>query len=62
MRRLVYVLTCVPDGTVPLTPTYKDAFNTPAGSVRFIRDSAGRITEMSIGDGRVWDLRIRRVR
>jgi len=51
-----------PDGTIPLTPTYRDAFNSPNGSVRFIRDAGGRISEVSLGDGRVWDLRLKRVR
>jgi CubicO group peptidase (beta-lactamase class C family) len=30
------------------------------GSVRFIRDSGGRVIEMSIGGGRMWDLRLQR--
>jgi hypothetical protein len=50
-----------PDATIALTPTFRDAFSFPSGSVRFIRGADGRVTEMSIGDGRVWDLRFRRV-
>ena len=49
-----------PDSSFALRPTYKDAFSSPLGSVRFIRDSNGRVREMSIGDSRVWDLRFRR--
>jgi hypothetical protein len=50
-----------PDATILLTPTFRDAFSFPSGSVRFIRGTDGRVTEMSIGDGRVWDLRFRRI-
>ncbi|HEY2017818.1 MAG TPA: serine hydrolase domain-containing protein [Bryobacteraceae bacterium] len=50
-----------PDTKIPLTPTYRDGFNCSLGSVRFLRDSAGRITELSVGEPRVWDLRFRRV-
>ncbi|MCU1261734.1 MAG: hypothetical protein JWO80_4619, partial [Bryobacterales bacterium] len=41
---------------------YRDAFRCSLSSVRFLRDSTGRIAEMSIGEPRVWDLRFRRVR
>jgi CubicO group peptidase (beta-lactamase class C family) len=51
-----------PDTIIPLTPTYRDGFSSSLGSVRFIRDSDGRIVEMSIGEQRVWDLRLRRTR
>ena len=50
-----------PDTKIPLTPTYKDGFSSSLGSVRFMRDSAGRVTELSIGQQRVWDMRFRRV-
>ncbi len=49
-----------PDRTIPLTPTYRDGFSCSLGSVRFIRDSGGRVIEMSIGGSRVWDLRLPR--
>jgi hypothetical protein len=50
-----------PDTKIPLKPTYRDAFQAPQlGSVRFIRNPRGRIIEMSIGEERVWDLRLRR--
>ena len=51
-----------PDTTIGLTPTYRDGFSYSLGSVRFLRDSAGRVTELSIGEQRVWDMRFRRVR
>ena len=50
-----------PDTTLPLTPTCQDGFSSPLGSVRFLRDSSGRVTELSVGESRVWDLRFRRV-
>jgi CubicO group peptidase (beta-lactamase class C family) len=49
-----------PDATVSLTPTYRDAFRSSLGSVRFIRDSSGHVVEMSFATGRMWDLRLRR--
>ena len=51
-----------PDSKIELTPTYRDGFSSSLGSVRFIRDATGRAIEMSIGEQRVWDLRLRRVR
>jgi len=51
-----------PDATIALTPTYRDGFSSSLGSVRFLRDSAGRVTELSVGEQRVWDMRFRRVR
>jgi CubicO group peptidase (beta-lactamase class C family) len=51
-----------PDATIALTPTYRDGFSSSLGSVRFVRDSAGHVTELSIGEQRVWDMRFRRVR
>lgn len=50
-----------PDTRLTLAPTYKDGFNAPGlGSVRFLRDASGKVTEMSIGESRVWDLRFRK--
>jgi CubicO group peptidase (beta-lactamase class C family) len=51
-----------PDATIALTPTHRDGFSSSLGSVRFLRDSAGRVTELSVGEQRVWDMRFRRVR
>ena len=50
-----------PGSWLPLGPTYRDAFISPAlGAVRFLRDASGKITEMSVSQDRVWDLRFRR--
>jgi hypothetical protein len=51
-----------PDATIALTPTYRDGFIASLGSVRFLRDSRGRVTELSIGEQRLWALRFQRVR
>jgi len=50
-----------PDIIYPLTPTYAGGFDSKLGSVRFLRDTSGRITGLSLGDSRMWDLRFRRV-
>lgn len=50
-----------PDIRIPLTPTTTDAFQGSIGSVRFIRNSAGAVTGLSVGSSRVWDMRFRRV-
>jgi CubicO group peptidase (beta-lactamase class C family) len=50
-----------PDTVYPLTPTFKDAFDSDLGGIRFLRDPSGHVTEMSMGSGRVWDLRLRRM-
>ena len=49
-----------PDSTFPLTPTYADAFNSDLGSIRFLRDTSGKIVTLSLGQSRVWDLRFMR--
>jgi CubicO group peptidase (beta-lactamase class C family) len=49
-----------PNSSFPLKPTYTDAFDSPLGSVRFLRDAAGKITALSVGEPRVWDLRFTR--
>jgi CubicO group peptidase (beta-lactamase class C family) len=46
-----------PDSTVRLTPVYADAFIGPSGLVIFRRDAAGHVTELSLVQDRVWDLR-----
>jgi len=50
-----------PDTTIPLTPTYRDGFTSSLGSVRFLRDADGLVSELSVGDPRVWDLRFRKI-
>jgi CubicO group peptidase (beta-lactamase class C family) len=52
-----------PDSVIELTPTYKDGFRSPSlGSVRFLRDAAGHVNELSVSESRVWDLRFRKTR
>ena len=51
-----------PDAMIALTATYRDGFSSSLGSIRFLRDSGGRVTELSVGEQRVWDMRFRRVR
>ena len=49
-----------PATRMPLTPVYADAFDSPIGRIRFIRDASGRVTELSVRQERVWDLRFTR--
>lgn len=52
-----------PDAVLSLSPVYTDAFMTPGGVlVRFRRGSDGQINEMSLGDGRMRDLRAARTK
>ncbi len=46
-----------PDTTVKLTPVYPDAFSSEAGFVIFRRDGNHRVTQFSVSQDRVWDLR-----
>ena len=46
-----------PATRIALTPVYADAFDGSLGRIRFIRDASGRITELSVRQDRVWDLR-----
>lgn len=47
-----------PGTWIPLRPTYRDAFVAPGvGAVRFLRDASGKVTEASVSQDRVWDLR-----
>lgn len=51
-----------PDIAVPLTPLYADAFQVAANGwlVRFARNQGGKISGLSLGLGRVRDLRFAR--
>ena len=50
-----------PGREVKLRPVYRDAFVDGQGDLlRVIRDDAGRPIELSVGEGRVRDLRFRR--
>jgi CubicO group peptidase (beta-lactamase class C family) len=51
-----------PDTHIVLTPLYRDAFNGSLGLTRFMRDSNGRVTQLSVRQERVYDLRFDRVR
>jgi CubicO group peptidase (beta-lactamase class C family) len=48
-----------PNTTIQLTPIYADAFS-GLGTVLFRRDASGRLTELSVVQDRVWDMRFRR--
>jgi len=50
-----------PAARLPLTPVYPGAFNSPIGLIRFFR-SNGEVTELSVRQGRVYDLRFGRAR
>ena len=50
-----------PDTKGPLTPVYADAFESPVGFVRFLRDGKGAVVGLSLGDSRAWDVRFVRV-
>ena len=45
-----------------LEPVYPDAFTRGGGTFIFHRDAGGRVTEASMSQGRVWDLRFERLR
>lgn len=50
-----------PQTRIALTPSYRDAFESSAGAVRFVRDGQQRVIALSLGQSRVWDLRLRKV-
>jgi CubicO group peptidase (beta-lactamase class C family) len=49
-----------PGTRITLTPVYRDGFRGSLGTVRFVRDGSGAVREMSIGESRVWDLRLKK--
>ena len=51
-----------PAASHPLTPLYADAFDADGLLVRFQRDAAGRVSGLSLGMARMWDLQFARVR
>jgi CubicO group peptidase (beta-lactamase class C family) len=57
-----FVLRQRPGTFTRLSPTFRDAFSSNLGSVRFLRDASGKVTGLSLGESRVWDLRFSRVR
>ena len=50
-----------PNDTRRAEPVYADAFRMPGGVIRFRRDATGRIRELSLSIGRVFDMRFARV-
>jgi CubicO group peptidase (beta-lactamase class C family) len=51
-----------PATRMTLTPLSPDEFNAGIGRIRFIRDDSGRVTQFSVQQARVFDLRFDRVR
>lgn len=51
-----------PAASYPLTPLYADGFDADGLLVRFRRDAEGRVSGLSLGMPRMWDLRFARVR
>ena len=50
-----------PGTWITLRPTYRDAFVAAGlGVVRFLRDASGKVTEASVTQDRVWDLRFKK--
>jgi CubicO group peptidase (beta-lactamase class C family) len=49
-----------PDTVMRLTARGTDTFDAPLGGLRFIRDAAGKIVELSVTTGRVFDMRFSR--
>jgi CubicO group peptidase (beta-lactamase class C family) len=50
-----------PGAAIALTPTYRDAFSSSLGTLRFLRNSSGVVTSLSVSESRVWDLPFRPV-
>jgi hypothetical protein len=46
---------------VQLRPTFRDAFMMQGTAIRFLRGADGKVTGLSVGDDRAWDLRLNRV-
>jgi len=49
-----------PDTTIKLTPLYADAFSGGSLGIVIFRHAAGRPTEFSVVEDRVWDLRFKK--
>jgi CubicO group peptidase (beta-lactamase class C family) len=49
-----------PDTLIALSPLAADTFDGSIGEVKFHRDAGGRVTELSVKQDRVWDLRFGR--
>jgi CubicO group peptidase (beta-lactamase class C family) len=51
-----------PGRRIAVRPSYADAFDSPLGFVRFLRDDGGAVTGLTIYQSRVYDMRFERVR
>jgi hypothetical protein len=49
-----------PDSVTELRGIARDEFRGPSGTIRFIRDAAGVVTELSVRGSRVFDMRFAR--
>jgi CubicO group peptidase (beta-lactamase class C family) len=49
-----------PDTTIRLTAASADTFSAGFGTIRFVRDGSGGITELSVSASRVFDIRFKR--
>jgi hypothetical protein len=56
------VLTRRPDTTIKLTPLYVNAFSAGSLGTVIFRREAGRPTEFSVVEDRVWDLRFKKIK
>lgn len=50
-----------PTVVIRMSPIYRDAFNLTGNLARFRRDANGRVVALSLGSGRVRDLRLRKI-
>lgn len=50
-----------PARRIALRPAEQDVFVAPLGTIRFIRNAAGEVVELSIRQARVYDMRYRRI-
>ncbi len=51
-----------PDRRFPLAPVAAGRFDSQLGGIRFIRDDSGNVTQLSVSQSRVYDMRFDRVR
>ena len=51
-----------PGRRITVRPSYADAFASPLGLVRFLRDESGAVTGLTIYQSRVYDMRFDRIR
>ena len=61
VKGLILKLEDRPTVVVPMTPVYRDAFDLRGNLARFRRDEKGKVITLSLGSGRVRDLRLRKI-